>query len=145
QQRLYGNLTQREAWLESLQEHLRSCGWVAAECHEWDDADLEILGPGPYTARLCSLYEEDLENARYYVRYRITARPKAVLPFVILVLAGALGVCLSTPVFWPLAIPALYALRLVTVAKRSMIRAVSQLAIDCGEALGMTRVEDPYQ
>ena len=143
QQRLYGNLTQRESWLEALQKQLLECGWVVVECHEWAEADLEILGPGPYTARLCSLYEEDLENGRYFVRYRVTASPKFVQPVLVLALVACLAFCLWTPALWPLAVPALVALWLVWSAKQSMIRAVSQLAIDCGAALGMSRVEDP--
>lgn len=144
QGRLYGNLTQRELWLESLQRHLRTCGWVCRECDEWSDADLEILGPGPYTARLFSVYEEDLEHGRFYVRYRLTARPKPVQVLLLVAIESALVACVAMPFLLPLAVPLLVALWIVLTAKRSMIRAISQLAVDCGDALGMTRAEEPW-
>jgi len=72
-QRLYGNLTQREAWLNRLEEHLNACGWIARPSCSWDEADLDVLGPGPYRLQLTSVYEENIEESRHFVRYRITA------------------------------------------------------------------------
>ncbi len=143
EERMYGNLAQRELWLESLQNHLRACGWVCRECDEWTGADLEILGPGPCTARLCSLYEEDLEHGQYYVRYRVIARPKPVQPLLIAALSAVIALCVAIPILLPLVVPLLLALQILVTGRRSMIRAISQLAVDCGEARGMTRVEEP--
>ncbi|HXT58298.1 MAG TPA: glycosyltransferase [Pirellulales bacterium] len=140
--RIYGNLAQREQWLEALNVHLRDCGWVCEPSSEWGRADLDISGPGPYRLQLCSVYEEILELGAHYVLYRVTARAK---PFV-WPLAGAVGASLVglafAPYLLPLALPLAIVLRYLLSAKRAMVEAVSQLAEECGKPLGMTRVEE---
>lgn len=142
EQRLHGNLSQRERWLNRLQEHLQACGWTCRPTCDWGKADLDILGPGPYALQLCSTCEEDLERGAHYVRYRIEARAKPMLPLLVMALLAPLGALYGAPYLAPLALPSLIALKLVLQARRFMIRAVSQLAIECGEPLGMSRVGD---
>src|SRR5207237_4632625 len=87
---LTGDLTKRDIWLHRLVAHMQSCGWMAGGCGEWDDADIEILGPGPYTLKLTSVYEEHLEHARHYVRFRVEAKMKLQAPLVVAGLMAAL-------------------------------------------------------
>ena len=139
---IYGNLAQREKWLDALDDHLRACGWICEPSSGWSEADLDIAGPGPYRLQLCSVYEEILERGAHYVRYRITARPK---PYV-WPLAGVVASCLVglafVPYLLPLTLPLAIVLRYLLSAKRAMIEAVSQLAEECGKPLGMVRVEE---
>lgn len=142
EQRLYGNLSQREQWLQSLADHLSDCGWICRPTSDWGQADLDILGPGPYRLQLCSLYEEILEKGAHYVRYRITASPKPfVWPFIVLLAAALTGLTFA-PYLLPLAAPLALALRCLLAAKRGMMEAVSQMAEECGKPLGMIRVEE---
>lgn len=142
EQRLYGNLAQREQWLESLQRHLGDCGWICRPTCEWGEADLDVLGPGPYRLQLCSLYEEILEKGAHYVRYRVTARPRPFVWPLAGILAALLASLCAAPYLLPLAAPLTIALRCLLTAKRGMIEAVSQLAEECGKPLGMVRVEE---
>ncbi len=90
--RLYGNLVQRETWLTRLERHAQDCGWSCQPSSDWDVADLDILGPGPYRLQLCSVYEDDVEHGRHFVRYRVTARPKRWLPLVWFAMVSAVPV-----------------------------------------------------
>jgi len=141
QRRLYGNLSQRDEWLNRLPKHFASCGWVARLGSEWDDADMEVLGPGPHTLRLYSVYEEDLEHGQHYVRFRIEPRVKVWS----LVLAGSLLALLvalaTTPPLWPLMLPVAGLLWLLAQSRRMMVAAAAQLAEEAGSPLRMIRVE----
>jgi GT2 family glycosyltransferase len=142
EQRLYGNLRQREEWLNRLQEHLRACGWSCRPTCNWGEADLDILGPGPYTLKLCSTYEEDLERGQHYVRYRIRPRAKLMLPFLYFAVFAPLGALYFAPYLAPLAVPAVIALKLLLQTRCFMVRAVSQLAVESAEPIGMSCVGD---
>lgn len=139
--RVYGNLSQREIWLERLERHLRDCGWASRPSSDWDSADLDVLGPGPHRVQLCSLYEDDVEHGQHYVRFRVTARAKHWLPLVWLAIAATVPAFVIAPTLLPLALPVLLAAWALARAKRSMQSAVSQLASECAEPLGMIRVE----
>jgi hypothetical protein len=139
--RVYGNLTQRDAWLRHLAERLRDCGWVARVNHDWEDLDIEVDGPGPVRLQLYSVYEEDLERSQHYVRYRIASnwRPRAIVQIALL---AALFACCALKVFlWPLALPLASAIFVTSRARQIQTAALSQLAIECAEPLGMTAVQ----
>jgi GT2 family glycosyltransferase len=143
-QRLYGNLLQRARLLEGLQEHLRACGWIGRPADEWSEHDLEIPGPGPHRLFLTTVYEDDVEHATHYVRYRISSRMKWYMPLVVLGLGGAISAIWLAPWLLPLAVPLLFLLRKVAMARRTMTSALSQLTAEYGEAIGMTRAVDDF-
>ena len=123
---------------------MKSCGWVARPCSEWDDADIEVLGPGPYTLKLTSVYEEDLQRALHYIRYRVTAKVKPHAPFMV---AGMMAVLIGfTQALYlaPLAIPVIYVLNRFVKARRVMVEAVSQMAMECGWPIGMPKAKEYY-
>jgi hypothetical protein len=140
--RVYGNLSQREQWLERLQRHLRDCGWKCQPAGDWDAADLEVLGPGPYRLKLCSVYEDDVERGQHYVRYRVTARAKKWLPVAWLGFGAAVAGIAWEPTLLPLAVPLVFLARGMLGVKRYMQSAISQLAAECAEPLGMIKVEN---
>ena len=140
--RLYGNLAQREQWLESLADHLQTCGWICEPSSEWSEADLDITGPGPCRLQLCSVYEEILERGAHIVRYRITARTKPFVWPLAAAIATALAGLAFAPYLLPLALPMAIVLRYLLSARRAMVEAVSQLAEECGRPLGMIRAEE---
>jgi glycosyltransferase involved in cell wall biosynthesis len=140
EQRLWGDLAKRDSWLERLEEHLRSCGWISRPCSEWDAGDLAILGPGPYTLKLSSVYEEELERGSHFVRYRVTARLKPAAAVLAAALLLALPALARTPFLLPLALPDGFLLGLIVRGRRHMLDGVSQMALECAEAQGMSRV-----
>lgn len=140
EQKLWGNLPQRERWLERLAAHARSCGWSCESASEWSDADLVVQGPGPFRVTLTSVAEERLEKNYVFVRYRLraAAKPTAVLLGMTVVLA--LGMLALKPILLLLAIPLLVVLKVLVSGRRIMIQAVSQLALEVAEANGMPKV-----
>ncbi|MGZ8899500.1 MAG: glycosyltransferase [Limisphaerales bacterium] len=141
---LLGNLEKREVWLNRLLTHMQSCGWVARRSSEWEDSDIEILGPGPYTLTLTSVYEEDLQRALHYVRYRVTPKMKLHAPIVVgLIMATLVGL---TQVLYlaPLAIPLTFVLTRFVQARKQIVQAVSQMALECGWPIGMPKAKEYY-
>ncbi|HVU99740.1 MAG TPA: glycosyltransferase, partial [Verrucomicrobiae bacterium] len=136
---LYGDLSKRDVWIRRLLMHMKSCGWVARPCGEWDDGDIEILGPGPYRLKLTSVYEEVLEHARHYIRYRVTARMKPQAPIAVALLMAALVGITQALFLAPMAIPITFVLVRYVMARQLMTRAVSQMAMDCGWPVGMPK------
>lgn len=131
---VYGNMEQRDSWLERIQHHLGVCGWVCRESSDWDNTDFEVLGPGPYILKFLSTCEENLEHQQFYLRYRITARlkPQAML------LAGVLLLTIPVFVFKPFLLPMVLSIGVLLYhlfsAKHRMVSAVSHLAKACAEA-----------
>jgi glycosyltransferase involved in cell wall biosynthesis len=140
-QRVWGNLSQREIWLHRLEQHLRDCGWACRPSSDWDTADLDVLGPGPYRLQLCSVYEDDVEHGRHFVRFRVTTRGKRWLPLVWLAIVAAVPAFVVAPTLLPLAAPLGVLAFALAQSRRYMQSAVSQLALECGEPFGMTRAE----
>ena len=138
---LAGDLTKRDLWLHRLLTHMKSCGWIARPASEWDDADIEVLGPGPYTLKLTSVYEEHLEHSRHYVRYRVEAKMKSQAPLVVAALMAALIGITQALYLAPLAIPITVILVRYVRARKQMIAAVSQMAMECGWPIGMPKTE----
>ncbi len=136
---LAGDLTKRDLWLHRLLAHMKSCGWMARPCNEWDEADIEVLGPGPYTLKLTSVYEEHLEHGRHYVRFRVDARMKAHAPMVVAGLMAALVGITQALYLAPLAVPIVAVLVRYVRARKLMVSAVSQMAMDCGWPVGMPK------
>ena len=139
---LEGDLVKRREWLERLQAHMRSCGWIVRPSGQWDDADLDILGPGPYTLKLCSVYEENLERGQHFIRYRVTARMKLQAPLMVAAMMAGLVLLTQALYLWPLAVPTILVLRRYMRARRMMIAAVSQMAMECGWPIGMPRARE---
>jgi hypothetical protein len=142
-QRVWGNAHQRERWLERLPDHLATCGWICRASSEWDSADLDIEGPGPCRLQLVSTTEEDKANQRYFVRYRVTARMKRRTPLMLLAMVLTLPIWIIFPYLIPFALPVIICFRLILHAEHYMVSAVSQLALECAEALDMPRVVEP--
>jgi len=138
---LDGDLEKRDLWLKRLLAHMKSCGWVAQPCSEWDDGDIEVLGPGPYTLKLTSVYEEDLQRAMHHVRYRVTAKLKAHAPLFVAGLMAALVGMTQALYLAPLAIPIVFVLTRYVGARKLMVQAVSQMAMECGWPIGMPKAK----
>jgi len=140
-QQLYGNLSQRDSWLRNLTEYLANCGWKARPNTDWEDSDIFVEGPGPVRLSLTSVYEEDLERAQHFVRYRVGSQWK---PMYLLYAAGfaiLAGLCLTRIYLLPLALPWTLAVFRILSARRSQADALSQLAREVGDPLGMIPVE----
>ena len=138
---LAGDLIKRDVWLHRLLAHMKSCGWIARAANEWDNADIEVLGPGPYTLRLTSVYEEHLEHSRHYVRFHVEAKMKPQAPLVVATLMAALIGITQALYLAPLAIPITVVLVRYVRARKQMIGAVSQMAMDCGWPIGMPKTK----
>lgn len=140
EQKLWGNLSQRDRWLERLVSHARACGWRADAGDDWADADVVVSGPGPCRVELRSVAEERLEKNYYFVRYRVAARLKPSAVLLGLGLLGAFAAVATRPALWPLAVPLLAVLRVMSAAPRVMTAAVSQMALEIAEAERMPKV-----
>jgi cellulose synthase/poly-beta-1,6-N-acetylglucosamine synthase-like glycosyltransferase len=138
---LAGDLTKRDLWLRRLLAHMKSCGWIARPCNEWDEADIEVLGPGPYTLKLTSVYEEHLEHARHYVRFRVEPKMKPQAPLIVAALMATLIGITQALYLAPLAIPIMVILVRYVRARKLMIAAVSQMAMECGWPVGMPKTQ----
>ena len=141
---LVGNLAKRDTWLKKLLEHMRECGWVARESSEWEESDIEILGPGPYTLTLTSVYEEDLQRGLHYVRYRVKPKMKLHAPIVVALIMATLVAMTQFLYLAPLAIPLTFILTRFVQARKVMVQAVSQMAIECGWPIGMPKAKEYY-
>jgi cellulose synthase/poly-beta-1,6-N-acetylglucosamine synthase-like glycosyltransferase len=139
---LDGDLTKRDLWLKRLLVHMKSCGWVAQPCSEWDDGDIEVLGPGPHRLKLASVYEEDLQRALHHVRYRVTPRMKSHAPIVVAALMAMLFGITQALYLAPLALPILFVLTRYAKARKLMTQAVSQMAMECGWPIGMPKAKE---
>ena len=141
---LEGDLVKRELWLERMLLHMRSCGWIVRPCNEWDNGDIEVLGPGPYKLKLCSVYEEDLQRALHYVRYRVEAKMKWQAPVMVAALMAALVGLTQVLYLAPLAVPLVLILWRYVHARQAMTEAVSQMAMECGWPIGMPKAKVYY-
>lgn len=141
---LEGDLAKREIWLRRLLAHMKSCGWMVRPCNEWDDADIEVLGPGPYKLKLCSVYEEDLQRALHYIRYRVTVKMKMQAPLMVGGIMAVLVGITQALYLAPLAFPIVVILRRYVRARKTMTQAVSQMAMECGWPIGMPKAKKYY-
>jgi hypothetical protein len=141
---LEGDLAKRDIWLQRLMAHMRSCGWVVRPCSEWDNGDIEVLGPGPFTLKLTSVYEEDLQRALHYIRYRVDYKMKLHAPIVVAFLMASLVGITQALYLVPLAIPIVIVLSKYVNARKQMIQAVSQMAMECGWPIGMPKAKVYY-
>jgi GT2 family glycosyltransferase len=143
--RLYGNLWQRHQWLEGMQVHGKMAGWVIRPGTDWEEFDLQVMGPGPCTLQITTVYEDDVAHLCHYMRYRITAkRKKRALAIAAALLAGAATACVFFPFVAPLTLPILAYVWMVLRARKSMVRAMSQLTMEVGRPLGMTKSQDDF-
>ena len=139
-QRLWGNLYQRDLWLKLMYKHLRFCGWVCEPGGEWDDCDQIVHGPGFHNVRLISVYEEVLQLGLHRVRYRIDSRPRVSYPVAWLAVVLCAILIALQPLLLPLAIPLGAFACVVATSRRHALNAISQAALECGQALEMTEV-----
>jgi cellulose synthase/poly-beta-1,6-N-acetylglucosamine synthase-like glycosyltransferase len=142
--RVWGNMAQRSLWLEHFQEYLASCGWRCRASHEWDSADIDILGPGPFRLQFFSVYEERLERGFHMVRFRLATRPKLILFLLWIIVAILLAAITLHWYLFPFVIPIGLVLLGLLRARRHMLSAISQLALECAESLGMSRVVEEW-
>jgi hypothetical protein len=138
---VWGNLDQRARWLDRLAEHARKCGWDCREGSDWDTHDLEVRGPGPYRVYLDSVAEERLEKGWFQVRFRVKARIKSLAILHFAGLLALLPAFAAMPRLLPLAVPVVVMLRALVRARAGMTEAVSQLAMECAEGMGMVSAE----
>ncbi len=141
---LEGNLAKRDIWLNNLLEHMRSCGWVAERSSEWENSDIKVLGPGPYTLTLTSVYEEDLQRALHYIRFRVTPKMKLHAPIVVATIMATLVGLTQVLYLAPLALPLVFVLTRFVQARNRMVQAVSQMALECGWPIGMPKAKAYY-
>lgn len=138
---LEGNLTKRDLWLKRMLAHMKSCGWMAQPASEWDDGDIEVIGPGPYRLKLTSVYEEDLQRAMHHVRYRVEPKVKAHAPIVVAALMAMLFGITQALYLAPMTIPIVFVLTRFAGARKLMVQAVSQMAMECGWPIGMPKAK----
>jgi hypothetical protein len=131
-------------WLNKLLDHMKECGWMARHSNEWEDSDITVLGPGPYTLTLTSVYEEDLQRGLHYVRYRVTPKMKPHAPVVVGLIMAALVALTQFLYLAPLAIPLVYVLTKFVSARKQMVQAVAQMAMECGWPIGMPKAKVYY-
>ena len=144
-QRLWGNMNQRDEWLRLLWKHLDACGWICEASGEWADSDLLIKGPGFYEVRVTSVYEEVLHRGFHWVRYRIEAKRRPSYPLGVLAVVCAIALIGYAPPLAPLLLPLGAFTCLLFRARRHTLNAISQAALECGTALGMPEVDAEYQ
>ena len=123
---------------------MKACGWVCREASEWEASDLVVEGPGPCRVQFTTVYEDDVAHLSHYVRYRVTARWKGGAVVIASSLLAALAGCAMTPSLWPMAVPVGMALAYLIRGKRLMMRAVSQLVLECAEPLGMAASQEDF-
>jgi glycosyltransferase involved in cell wall biosynthesis len=137
--RLYGYLGHREEWLARLQILLRHSGWVARPSDSFSESDLEIVGPGPFAFQLQSVCEEYLDKGRYLLSYRIRPQWKAKTLICLALTASSFAAVFATHL-WPLLLPLGVFLYLNLRALWRLPLAISQLAVEAGEALDLPLV-----
>jgi hypothetical protein len=144
-QRLWGNMDQRDRWLRLLEKHLRGCGWRCEPSGEWETSDLVVRGPGFYEVRLVSVYEEVLHRGFHWVRFRLEGKRRSTYYLgAALVAAGMTLIALAPPLL-PLALPLAAFALLLARSRRHTFNAISQAALECGIALEMPEVDPHYQ
>jgi O-antigen biosynthesis protein len=136
---LEGDLTKRDLWLKRLLAHMKSCGWMAEPASEWDDGDIIVRGPGPYTLKLTSVYEEDLQRAMHHIRYRVAPKMKLHAPLVVAAMMAMLFGITQALYLAPMAVPIIFVLSRFAKARTLMTQAVSQMAMECGWPIGMPK------
>jgi hypothetical protein len=141
---LEGDLAKRDIWLNNLLEHMRSCGWMAERSSEWEKSDIKVLGPGPYTLTLTSVYEEDLQRGLHYVRFRVIPKMKLHAPIVVAAIMATLVGLTQVLYLAPLALPLVFVLTRFVQARNRMVQAVSQMALECGWPIGMPKAKAYY-
>ena len=139
-QRLWGNLYQRDLWLRLMRKQLRFCGWVCEPGGEWDDCDQIVYGPGFHNVRLVSVYEEVLQLGLHRVRYRVDSSPRPSFYIGILVVLAGITLLAFMPLALPMAIPLGALACILATSRRHVLNAISQSALECGQALEMTEV-----
>jgi hypothetical protein len=107
----------------------------------WDSSDILVHGPGPVRLHFISVYEEHLQLAQHFVRYNITSRWKPSHLLKLAALLGLFAFCVSQVYLLPLAAPVLLAIIQMARASACQTAALSQLALECAEPLGMAPVE----
>jgi hypothetical protein len=91
------------------------------------------------------VYEDDVAHATHYVRYRVVAvRNNASILIGLALLAVVAVLIFTRPSLAPLSLPLIGYLGMLWRARNNMVRAISQLAIECGKPFGMTAAQDDF-
>lgn len=138
---VWGNLGDRQRWLEKMFEHLRACGWIGQPSSEWDEDDIDVLGPGPYVIRLRSVYEDDLPRGAHRLRFRASSKMKRVVPLLWSLLLTMLPAFALFPYLLPLLAPVLIVMFCLARARTSMTQAIMALATEVAQAMDLGQVE----
>jgi hypothetical protein len=93
---------------------------------------------------LTSVYEEDLQRALHYIRYRITPKMKLHAPIVVAAIMATLIALTQVLYLAPLALPLVFILTRFVGARKQMVQAVSQMAMECGWPIGMPKAKVYY-
>lgn len=144
-QRLWGNIGQRDGWLRLLCKHLRACGWMCEVGCEWENRDLVIKGPGFHEVHLTSVYEEVLHRGFHWVRYRVEGKSRLWYPLGMVAILGGCATIAVVPALLPMALPVAILARHLYYSRRHALSAISQAAMECGTALDMPEVAPEYQ
>jgi hypothetical protein len=75
------------------------------------------------------------------VRFRVKARIKPLAILINVALLSTLPIFVLVPRLLPLAVPVVVLLRIQWKARANMTTAISQLAMECAEAIGMPSAE----
>ncbi|MDB6036299.1 MAG: glycosyl transferase family 2, partial [Verrucomicrobiales bacterium] len=140
-QRIWGNISQREEWLSRLQLHLERFGWLVRPSCSFDKADLDILGPGPVRLQIESACEENLEKGHHFIRYRVTKKRTAKTFLYFALCTGGLAAAFLCNL-WPLFLPLCIFLLVLLYSELRLTAAISQLAIEAGESLDLPPVRE---
>jgi hypothetical protein len=90
------------------------------------------------------VYEEDLQRALHYVRFRIEPKMKLHAPIVVALIMAALVGLTQVLYLAPLALPLVWVLTRFVQARKQMVQAVSQMAMECGWPIGMPKAKVYY-
>jgi GT2 family glycosyltransferase len=144
-QRLWGNMGQRDQWIRLLWKHLIGCGWACEASGEWSQSDLIVRGPGFHEIHITSVYEEILHKGWHWVRFRLKPKRRPVCLFGGLFVLIVLVVIALVPSLIPMLLPVAFFTVLLIRSRRHTLNAISQAALECGGALDMPEVEPKYQ
>lgn len=144
-QRLWGNMGQRDQWIRLLWRHLVGCGWSCDASGEWSHSDLIVRGPSFHEIHITSVYEEILHKGWHWVRFRLESKPKPGYFLGILLIIATLSAIILDPALIPMGIPLAFFTALLVRSRRHTLNAISQAALECGTALDMPEVEPEYQ
>ncbi len=144
-QRLWGNMGQRDQWLRLMWKHLLACGWNCESGGEWLSSDLIVKGPSFHEIHIKTVYEEILHKGWHWFRFRLKAKKKLRYQVAKLLTLAAFAGIIFVPALLPMLIPLGFFTALLIRSEQHTLNAISQAALECGAALDMPEVDPEYQ